>query len=345
MLTDLSEQEFYFQWHITERCNLRCKHCYHDSYDSSFELTSTQLDRVFKTMDEALAKWKLKGSASLTGGEPFLRRQDLYRIAMMLDKSKNFSYYDILTNGTLIEEEDLDILSRLSGLRRMQLSFESPFAQNNDSIRGAGAFELTIKAIRMLKKRGLQVSVMMTVTKLNQEEFPEMVELLAAEKVDTLSVERFIPEGAGSAMHEMALSKEETQQFFGLVHKIGIREKRLRVLMHRPLFSLIDNNDCSVGAMCSIGNNALTIMHDGTIYPCRRLPIPIGNIIDNGLFTPWYTSDLLWSVRDSQNLKGKCSDCDLVPVCRGCRAMAYRVSGDYLEEDPHCWKKASASTA
>ncbi|MCG2778337.1 MAG: SPASM domain-containing protein, partial [Desulfobacterales bacterium] len=83
---------------------------------------------------------------------------------------------------------------------------------------------------------------------------------------------------------------------------------------------------------------ALTIMHDGTIYPCRRLPTPIGNALTDSFFKVWYTSEVLWNVRNHNNIKGKCADCELIPVCRGCRAMAYALTGDYLAEDPQCWK-------
>lgn len=338
-MTEPEGEEFYFQWHITERCNLRCKHCYHEDYRSEGELTSQQLDLAFSRMDTALEKWGRQGSASLTGGEPFLRRDDLYRLAGMMDGSDRFNYYDILTNGSLITSADLDRLRDLPKLRRVQVSLESPFPEKNDKVRGSGSFAATMSAIRLLKDRGLQVSVMTTITRDNQHDIPEMIELLACERVDTFAIERFIPEGAGTGIREKVLSREEVKRLYELVHQIGIREKRIRVLMYRPLFGLIDRDDCTVGAMCSIGTNALSIMHDGTIYPCRRLPIPIGNILDDGVFKPWYDSDILWSIRDSSNLKGKCGSCELVPICRGCRAMAYWLSGDYLEEDPHCWKQ------
>ena len=35
----------------------------------------------------------------------------------------------------------------------------------------------------------------------------------------------------------------------------------------------------------------------------------------------------------------KCKDCEYIPRCGGCRAMAYSVTGDYLAEDPQCWKQ------
>ena len=52
----------------------------------------------------------------------------------------------------------------------------------------------------------------------------------------------------------------------------------------------------------------------------------------------WFTSDLLWQIRDKHNLKGKCNSCEFIPRCGGCRAIAYAYTGDYLEEDPQCWK-------
>lgn len=333
------DQEFYFQWHITEKCNSRCKHCYQESYHSEKELTTEQLAFAFSKMEDALKKWNLKGSVSLTGGEPFLRSKDLYSLAVMMDRSDNFSYYDILTNGSLLTGENLLLLAQLTKLRRIQVSLESPDPQTNDGIRGTGSFNTTVSAIRNLKKNGFQVSVMMTVTRINQYKIPEMIELLVAERVDALAIERFIPEGTGASMRNLLISKEETKQLFELIYRIGIKEKRLKVLMHRPLFALTAQNDNSVGAICSVGINALTIMHDGTLYPCRRLPIPIGNILRDGIFKPWYDSELLWKVRNTNNLKGKCRTCNLVPLCRGCRAMAYWLKGDYLEEDPHCWNQ------
>lgn len=343
MELESSGSEFYFQWHITERCNLRCKHCYHESYKSQGELSPKELDRAFGEMEKALQKWQIAGSASLTGGEPFLRRDDLFRLCQMMDKSNHFNYYDMLTNGSLLNNADLSQFADLKKLRRVQLSLESVSQEGNDSIRGDGSFAATLLAIKTLKACGFQISVMTTVTKENRLEIPALIDLLAQEKVDTFAIERFIPEGAGAGMQNHVMSKEEVREVYESVHNIAMKERRIRILMYRPLFGLVDKDDCTVGAMCSVGANALTIMHDGTIFPCRRLPIPIGNILDDGLFKPWYDSDVLWSIRETNNLKGKCGSCELVPICRGCRAMAHWVSGDYLEEDPHCWKQMEPS--
>jgi radical SAM protein with 4Fe4S-binding SPASM domain len=288
-------------------------------------------------MEEALRLWQRKGSFSLTGGEPFLRRRELFHLMDRLDASNVAAYYDILTNGSLICDKDIRRLREASKLRRIQLSLEGATAGENDAIRGDGDYASTLRAIDLLKEAGLEVSVMETVTRRNMASITAMVDLLAAHKVDAFAVERHIPEGTGRAMRELSLSPEEARQVFQLVHSIGVAERRVRILMHRPLFTLLDRYDSSVGAVCSVGINALTVMHDGTVYPCRRLPIPLGNILEDGLFKIWYDSAFLWSVRESARIDG-CGDCELVSLCRGCRAMAYHVTGDVLARDPQCWK-------
>ena len=333
-----AEDEFYFQWHITERCNQRCAHCYHASYASSGEYDMGQLERVFENMEAALAAWGRQGSFSLTGGEPFLRRCELFRLMDRLDSSHSVAYYDILTNGSLIGDADIARMLSAGKLRRIQLSLEGACAEENDAIRGAGAFAHTIAAIEQVKDAGLEVSVMTTVTRRNMNTIEAMIDLLAAHRVDTFAIERFIPEGSGSSIAEEVLSAPDVRQLFETVHRLGTVDRRVRVLMYRPLFALLDHDDPTVGAMCSVGVNALTIMHDGTVYPCRRLPIPLGNVLEDGLFKIWYDSDLLWSIRQYPAGADRCNPCDLLPLCRGCRAMAYHLTGDLLARDPQCWR-------
>jgi radical SAM protein with 4Fe4S-binding SPASM domain len=328
--------EFYFQWHITERCNKRCAHCYQDEYPAT-DLPLTDLEVVLDRMDEALVKWGLRGSLSLTGGEPFVRQSELFALMRRIDQMGSFVFYDVLTNGSLVSDEVAINLKSLHSLRRVQVSLEGSKPELNDAIRGAGSFEETLCAIRNMKRHGLTVSVMTTLTRTNYQDVFALVQLLESEGVDTFSMERLIPEGKGRSLADQLLSPGELRELYEHIYEVALRRDSPRILMHRPLFNLVAPDDATVGALCSVGNNALTIMPDGTVYPCRRLPIPIGNILTDGLFSIWYDSEVLWKVRNHDNIKGKCHDCDHLADCRGCRAMAYSCSGDYLAEDPQCW--------
>jgi len=330
------EDEFYFQWHITERCNKHCRHCYQSTHPSQ-ELSLDDLRQVVFRMDEALRKWGKQGTLSLTGGEPFIRRDELFALMDQIDGLDSFDYYDVLTNGSLISDDIINALKSQKKLRRIQVSLEGSQPEINDSIRGKGSFNETLQVIQRLKDHGLTVSVMTTISRLNYQDIPSLITLLDKEGVDTFALERLIPEGRGGELQDQLLSPHELKSLYEEVYKMAVNGVNMRVLLYRPLFAQIAPEDPTVGALCSVGNNALTVMPDGTVYPCRRLPIPIGNILKDGLFSIWYDSDVLWRIRNPQNLGGKCKECDLLANCRGCRAMAYFCSGDYMAEDPQCW--------
>jgi radical SAM protein with 4Fe4S-binding SPASM domain len=330
--------EFYFQWHITEKCNLRCKHCYHDGYTSTNELSLDELRHIADKIDTTLKRWDKKGTLSITGGEPFLVKDKVFPLLQHVSSLKTIHYFDILTNGSLLDQTVLDKLKEFKKLRRVQLSLEAADQNLNDQIRGKGSFEATLSAIRLLKKNDFQVAIMMTISNLNKNEVEPLVNLLKEESVDTFSAERLIPEGMGANLKDEFLTSEELKDVFQRIYSLAMKKDKIRILLYRPLFVLLNGSDPTVGAMCSVGTNALTIMHDGTIYPCRRLPIPIGNAVKDSFYKIWYTSDVLWNIRNSKNIKGKCNGCDFIPLCRGCRAMAYALTGDYLAGDPQCWK-------
>ena len=329
--------EFYFQWHITERCNKYCRHCYQNGHPTK-DLSLADLELVLGRMEEALAKWDSQGSLSFTGGEPFIRRAELFALMGRVDQMHSFAYYDILSNGSLISDDVAGALRNQHKLRRVQVSLEGSKPEINDAIRGDGSYMETLSSIRKMKRHGLTVSVMTTISHVNYRDIPALIEVLNGEGVDTFAMERLIPEGRGELLRDQLLSPEELRELYESVYEIALQKRGTRILMYRPLFNLVAPDDSSVGALCSVGNNALTIMPDGTVYPCRRLPIPIGNILTDGLFAIWYDSEVLWKIRNPENIRGKCHDCDSFANCRGCRAMAYFCSGDYMAEDPQCWQ-------
>jgi len=83
-------------------------------------------------------------------------------------------------------------------------------------------------------------------------------------------------------------------------------------------------------------------LHDGTITPCRRLSISIGNALRDSLREVWVTSEVLMKLRDKKSYAGKCGMCHRWASCRGCRAIAYAYScsmgeDNFLSEDPQCF--------
>ena len=334
----IENTDFYFQWHITNVCNNRCKHCYHADYDRNNEMSLDQLIEIADQIEDSLEKWDFYCSMSVTGGEPFTRKDDLFVLLSYIeDNCERIDHYDILTNGTLINDDDISKLKKYKKLRRIQVSMEGPTAVSHDAVRGDGDFIRVTNAIRKLKEKGFVLSVMTTLTRNNMSLIPELIDLLGDLGVDYFALERFMPEGQGASNKEWTISKEETKKMFKFMTDKAFEIKKPHLLLFRTLYCLC-SDESTVGAMCSAGVNALTILPDATILPCRRLPIPIGNVLKDGIINTWYNSDLLWKLRDYSSYKGKCNGCEHFLECRGCRSMAYLATGDFMEEDPQCWK-------
>jgi len=268
-----------------------------------------------------------------------------------LEENEHIWRIGILSNGTLIHEEIVEMLKHFQKLYYVQISLDGASKGANDFIRGKGSYKKAIDSLRLLHKNGINTRLMFTVHKKNLQEVPSLIDLAIRERIDSLTIERFVPEGKGAEIKDWLLTKEEVHTLFQYVsHRADSEYQKgtsLKILKYRTLWANIDPGrakavdvplEIDLGAMCSIGIDSLTILPDGTVLPCRRLPIPIGNLKTDSIFKIWYTSDLLWKIRNKNNLKGKCNGCDLIPRCGGCRAMAYACTGDYLAEDPQCWR-------
>ena len=342
--------EFYFQWHITEKCNMRCNHCYQANYNSKNEMSLHELKGVADEISRTLNKWKKKGRIALTGGEPLISPK-LFPLAKHLEKSDEIEKIGILTNGTLIKEKTIENIKAIRKLHYIQVSLDGATPETNDRIRGGGSFRKAIKAIRLLNQNGITIRLMFTLHKQNAYEINQLIDLAISEGVDGLTFERLVPCGQGKGMENVILSSEELKDVYQRISDRADleyeRRSKLTILKLRTLFACLDKDGTrdganipfkkQLGAMCSIGIDSLCFLPDGTVLPCRRLNIPIGNLRKDSIFKIWYTSDVLWKIRDKRNLQGKCKDCDLIPRCGGCRAMAYAITKNYLAEDPQCW--------
>ncbi len=340
--------EFGFQWHITNRCNLRCAHCYQEDYSGSNELDFDGLKWIADEIIKTLAKWGKKGDIAITGGEPLLK-EEAFPLIGYLESSDHIASVDILSNGTLINNRVVEQIRDLNKVRCVQISLDGASSTTNDAIRGQGVFNKVVKAIQLLIDNNVRVNLMFTLQRRNMNDIPELINLATNLGISTLTVERFVPTGSGLSIKDELLSPEEIKNVFGYISNHAGQNKANGnniISRSRPLWILFNNcdnittkeDDEFTGGICSVGLDGLCILPDATVLGCRRLPIPIGNLKENSIEKIWSTSDLLWQIRDKQNLKGKCKSCDLVYQCSGCRAMAYAVTGDFLESDPQCWK-------
>lgn len=208
-------RQLLLQWHITERCNLRCAHCYQEGY-SGGELPFNGMMDILGQYLDLLKTWKggsrRFGHITVSGGEPFAR-EDLFDILEVFRSHKKEFSFSILTNGSLIDRQAAARLSSM-GPRFAQLSLEGKEA-THDAIRGKGSYAKTVEAIRHLKKEGLRVLVSFTAHRANYKEFGLVADICRSLRVDRVWADRLIPAGVGAQMGSQALTLEETREFLG----------------------------------------------------------------------------------------------------------------------------------
>jgi len=346
-----NKADFGFQWHITDRCNLRCTHCYQEDYSGSNELSLDALRRIADEIIRTLSKWNKSGDIAITGGEPLLK-EEMFPLIRYLESADEIASLDILSNGTLINENIVEQIRDLKKIRCVQISLEGASPESNDRIRGKGTFKKAMASIGLLRKSAISVNIMFTLQRSNLGDIPSLIDLAIAEGISNLTIERVVPIGMGNRIRNELLSAEEIKDVFGYISERAEQEINIggltSISRSRPLWIMCNRNGDSPsaqvsnkdtpGGICSIGLDGLCILPDATVLACRRLPIPIGNLKTDSLLKIWHTSDLLWQIADKRNLKGKCNSCEFLTRCSGCRAMAYACTGDYLAEDPQCFK-------
>ncbi len=84
------------------------------------------------------------------------------------------------------------------------------------------------------------------------------------------------------------------------------------------------------------GNGIVFVSHMGEVYPSGFLPASAGNVRADSLVNIYRNSPLFTSIRDAEQLTGKCGDCAFRIVCGGSRARAFATTGDPLASDPLC---------
>jgi len=339
-------QDFFIQWHLTERCNLRCRHCYQTGV-SAEELSLAEIREVLAEVSEMLVAWSdsyrldFSPSFNVTGGEPFLR-PDLFEILAAMSEL-GFGVY-LLSNGTLIDQARANKLAEV-GINGVQISIEGP-EEVHDSIRGRGSFAASRRGIDHLLRAGHQVTLNTTLSELNGAAFHEMVGIAGELGAQRLGFSRLVPSGRGVGLVERMLAPERIRRIYESI--LALDNDRLKIVTGDPVAARMQAQDdhedlgsIAIGG-CAAGISGLTILPDGTVTPCRRLPLPLGNVRRDSLREIWAGSEILEQLRDRRQYRGKCGSCPKWAHCRGCRAIAYAHSqvlgqGDYLAADPQCF--------
>lgn len=323
------DNHFAFQWHITDLCNLRCRHCYQERFDAERDIPIAEWDAIIHDIIDTLQAQDYSGvNINLTGGEPLISPL-LYPILTILEREDFVKEVSIITNGLKLNEQS-DRLSPYGKLAELRVSLEGGTPQTNDAIRGEGNFK---RVLDNLQSQPFFITLMFTLSQHNYHELDEMIKLATNIQAGGVILERFIPMGVGNGMRESVLDDAEWQKI--LTTMAALAECDVGELIPYKGFYIDLKNDNFMGATCNLGDEAMALMPNGDVYPCRRLPIALGNLHIEKF------SAILEKLRafrrqfQKAHLHGLCCNCPEAG-CIGCRALAYAMHNDLFAADPQC---------
>lgn len=329
---------------VTERCNLRCMHCFAEAGGPNCVEPTTQ----------ELKNWidKFAGLPgiryTLTGGEMLMRRDWREILGHMADRKLA---YRLLTNATLIDDAAAREMRAFAdaGDMSLQVSLDGPNPLVNDRIRGKGSFDAAMKGINALLAQGLaqRIAISFSPNKMNISSVDEMMELLMGKGLPVLHMSVVSRMGrAEGSWRRLRPTVGEFTAFFDHVHaRTEELEGRLRVSgdLCSSLYDRVKRIPRPVHVGCPLGTIP-KITARGDVYPCEMLECSeefrLGNIRDMTA-DDISTSPILQSMKEHflprvEQTPG-CKSCEWKYICgAGCLARAQSSYGTLYHGDDLC---------
>lgn len=311
--------------HVTNRCNLKCKHCVYTS--GEWDMPDMTLETVKKIIP-ALKKLGVE-EVHITGGEPLVNKE-FFEIARCLHE--NGFGTRVQTNGILITP---DIAKRLKecGIEYVLISIDGLEKTHNSFRNNDKSFDYAIKAVKICLEAGLYTRVNTVINKSNVQDLPELIKYINNLKPDQHSFFYLTPVGRGKNMKNLMLSLEEWKEVEKIVEKSGRENKCIEKIR---LQNVIKNNEDD--KKCRDDN--CLILANGNVYHCVFFiysPYKLGNIYNEDLYEIW-TKNIDKVLEETSNEKILSKQCNKQKQnCQcNCSGLAYNLTGSVKACDPRC---------
>lgn len=319
-------------WNTTNKCNLKCSHCYRDSgTESEGELTTAQAKSLIDQIAEANFKIMI-----FSGGEP-LMREDIFELINYAAKA---GLRPVLgTNGTLITKE-MALKLKEAGISALGISLDSlDFKKHNDFRGHETAFRDTIYAMKNCRDLGIKFQIHTTVMDWNKDEIIGLTDFSVAMGAAAHHIFFLVPTGRGKNIEDELLKPKEYEE---LLTEIMEKQKEVDIEIKptcAPQFVRIAEKlgiDSRFKRGCIAGTSYCIISPKGDVQACAYLTEAAGNVKETPFNEIWKNSEFFKRLR-TQEYSGVCNDCKSKKNCGGCRARAvYYNDGDYMASDRIC---------
>lgn len=343
-------------WNMTQRCNLKCVHCYAHAVEPSRHKDPISTDQAKAIIDDLAAF----GAPVMlfSGGEPLVR-EDLVELAKYATSRGMRAV--ISTNGTLITKAKARELKGV-GLSYVGISLDGA-EEVHDRFRAVpGSYKMALKGVENCQAEGLKVGLRFTINKRNAAEIPHLFDLIEAMEVPRICFYHLVYSGRGSELIKEDLDHAETRAVVDLImdrtralHDKGLPKEVLTVDNHADgphvYYRLLKENPERAAEVMELlrmnegnssGRGIGCISWDGSVHADQFMRhITFGNVLERPFSEIWTDRniELLHKLKDKRpHVKGRCAACRFLNICGGnFRARAEAYYDDFWAQDPACY--------
>jgi len=290
---------------ITDVCNLNCKFCYCNKKKD--QISTEKVKIVLDKIKELNVLYLI-----FNGGEPFLRKDflEIHKYAKKLG-----FVVGILTNSTLIDKKSAEILRRYPAE-----IYTTIYGSNNkiyEKVTGdSKGFEKFDRGINNLLSNNIQISLKLSITKLNYNDYKNMIAYAKKKNVSWQVNAPLHGTFKNKNIDSMRLSTEEYKKIAD-ISKNDIKNQELfKKKVKNELF------------WCRGGRNAFSVSPQGIMNICamaRTKPFPSFDLTNKKISINYAWKKINKFVNEAEwKTKSKCKTCALYGNgCAQCPANAY----------------------
>lgn len=341
---------FAFQWHITDECDQRCKHCYifSEGHPKLIEMSWLRLVAVLANVERMAERMQRTPYLYITGGDPILHSHFWDFLELVHSHGIPFT---LMGNPFHLSDKVCQRMRSL-GCRKYQLSLDG-LRDTHDKFRKSGSFDATLQAMESIRKSGMHCAIMSTISAANIDEIPQLIDVIVEHKADIFAFGRYCPTSEDKAhMETWHVDPERYRQF---LEKCWAKFEQYKdsettfnlkdhlwtlFLYEKGLFKIPEGLDeDTIYDGCNCGNCHFTISAEGRLMACRRFESYVGTV-DEEIYDVFH-GPKMDAYRQHERF-GKCRHCELLRFCRGCPAVAYGYTKNFYAPDPQCWKEVKS---
>lgn len=252
--------------HLTNRCNMRCRHCLYSCGEEKIdEMNLQEIKEIIKQFSEIS---KNNSTINLFGGEIFLRKDIFSIIDYVISLGINVG---ITTNANLSPKIIKEIVKRK--IDRLSIDINGADTQSHDWLRNKkGHFYQSLKTIKDFIRSGKFTTSNVILHRNNIQEIEKILNLCQKIGINSVSFYLFTPLGRGIDIKDLMIGSMEWEKARKRVKKwINDNSPDFTIIWEHSYKYNNKNTNISSFLCYDKSSDAINIRCDGNVYYCCLL--------------------------------------------------------------------------